>query len=451
MSEAPVDGRILLVEDKRGMRTMLTTALEEDGFAVRSAATGTSALKILGGEDRFALVISDVCLPGADGMEVLKRSLEVSPSTPVILMTAYGSIELAVEAMKVGAVDFIAKPFELEELMCLARRYAGTCGSVSPDGSGMVGSSPSFLEAVERARKGALTELNLLIMGESGTGKELLARFVHGSSPRSDGPFIPVNCAAIPRELLESELFGAEKGAYTGSSEERPGRFELAAGGTIFLDEIGDMEPALQGKILRVLQEKEYTRVGGREVLRADARIVSASNRDLDSETRSGSFRGDLFFRLSEFPVRLPPLRERRRDIPELAEYFLSVDGLRGVSVSDEAMALLQGDYSWPGNIRELRSLVLRAAAMCGSDGIITPELLEMPGEETRGGEPPEGLLQAGNQAAMEKEREMILEALEECDGNRTKAASMLKISYRTLLYRMKKLDIRSEWRRRKG
>ncbi|MBN1433472.1 sigma-54-dependent Fis family transcriptional regulator, partial [Candidatus Fermentibacterales bacterium] len=426
---------------------------EDEGFDVHPVATGTSALKALDSEERLDLVVSDVCLPGADGMDILRKALERHPPVPVILMTAYGTIEQAVEAMKLGARDFIAKPFELDELIGLARRHAGT--GDRPGKAGMVGSSESFLQAVERARKGAGTDLNLLIMGESGTGKELLARFVHDSSSRSDGPFVPVNCAAIPRELLESELFGAEKGAYTGSGERRPGRFEIAEGGTVFLDEIGDMEPALQGKILRVLQEKELTRVGGTQTRKCDVRIVSASNRDLDRETREGSFRQDLYYRLSEFPVRLPPLRERLADIPMLVEHFLALAGFSGMSVDGETMKVFMS-YGWPGNIRELRSIILRAAALCGGRGTISSCHIEIPpgpsGGQDAAPEEGDGLLEAGSRAAMEREREMILRALEECGGNRTEAARLLRISYRTLLYRMKKLEIRSRWKSdRKG
>jgi DNA-binding NtrC family response regulator len=444
--------KVLLVEDKRGMRSMLTTALREEGFEVSTASTGNTALKLLDGPERFDLILTDVCLPGADGMEVLAASMKSNPWAPVILMTAYGSIELAVDAMKQGARDFITKPFDLEELIGLVVRYAGSGPGAHSGHCEMIGSSPEFLEAVERARKGAATDLNLLIMGESGTGKELLARFVHESSNRSEGPFVPINCAAIPRELLESELFGAEKGAYTGSSEERPGKFEVADEGTIFLDEIGDMDAALQGKILRVLQEKEFTRVGGRETLRANVRVVSASNRDLESETRSGSFRKDLYFRLSEFPVRLPPLRSRKDDIPVLVEHFLRESGRPGIGVAEETMDAMLA-YSWPGNIRELRSIVLRAAALCEEGGSISPELVETGSDAeaaSGSGQPCEndaGLLEAGSKAAMKAERKMIVDALRACEGNRTRAAKMLKISYRTLLYRMKKLDISADWK----
>lgn len=411
------------------MRNMLTTALSEDGWEVTAVSSGTDALKMLetGG---FDILLSDICLPGnIDGMDILKKSRELNHWTQVVLMTAFGTVNLAVEAMKEGARDFITKPFDLDELLALVRRYSHSAGTE------IIGSSPSLLSTIKRASKGAGTDLNILVLGESGTGKELLARMIHLDSVCSDGPFIPVNCAAIPADLLESELFGAEKGAYTGADRTRKGRFEHAQGGTIFLDEVGDLDTSLQGKLLRVLQEREYTRVGGTEVFHTNARVISASNRELKTETEEGRFRKDLFFRIGEFPVTLSPLRDRAEDIPDLTEYFLRQSGYREVTVTEGAMKKLKA-YSWPGNIRQLRSIVLRAAALV-DDKTIDTEILEIDDTVTS-----DGLLEESARAARLREGEMIRKTLRDTGGNRKKAAEILRISYRTLLSRLKDLDI---------
>jgi DNA-binding NtrC family response regulator len=409
---------------------MLTTALSEDGWKVTASPDGETAIDLLGRE-RFDLILTDVCLPSAGGMEVLEAARRHCPSAPVVMMTAFGSIELAVSAMKAGARDFITKPFQIDTLLSVLE----ACLPGRP--SEMVGNSPAFMAAVERAMKAASSGLTVLILGESGTGKELLARAVHEASDRRDGPFIPVNCAAIPSELMESELFGAEKGAYTGADCRRSGRFELAAGGTVFLDEVGDLAPNLQGKLLRVLQEKEFTRVGGSEILRADVRVLAASNRDLEGESSAGRFRQDLYYRLCEFPVRLPALRERVGDVRRLAVHFLDEAGLPGGALDERAMVALEA-YSWPGNIRELRNIVLRAAAL-NPGGVMGPGDLEIPSREGRAGS---GMLGAAEEAAAETRRRMIVEALESSGGNRARAAALLGISYRTLRTRMKELGL---------
>lgn len=420
---------ILLVEDKRAMRNMLTTALEEDGWNVCAVSSGSEALKSI--EKRnFDILLSDICLPGKiDGMDILRKSRECCHWVPVILMTAFGTVDLAVEAMKEGARDFITKPFDLDDLLSLLRRY------VHASGTSLIGSSKGLLSTIERARKGAQTDLSILVLGDSGTGKELLARIIHDESSFSDGPFVPVNCAAIPGDLIESELFGAEKGAYTGADRTRPGRFELAQGGTIFLDEVGDLNPVLQGKLLRVLQEREYTRVGGSEILRTNARVISASNRDLKSEADAGTFRKDLFFRIAEFPVTLSPLNERIEDIPELIRYFLDLSGYKEVIVSPEAITKLKG-FMWPGNIRQLRSIILRAAALA-EESIIDADILEIDDTVLE-----EGLLEESAKAAKLREKELIKKALIETGGNRKDAAEILRVSYRTLLSRLKELDL---------
>jgi len=424
---------LLLVEDKRGMRSMLTTALAEDGWDVTAVAEGSTAVDLLAGR-RFDLILTDVCLPGsADGLAVLAAARKHSPGAPVLLMTAFGTIDLAVTAMKNGARDFLTKPFDLDRLLGLLR-------DASPSGpQALVGRAPKFLSAIERAMAGASTQMSVLILGESGTGKELLARAVHDASSRKTGPFIPVNCAAIPSDLLESELFGAERGAYTGADSRRPGRFELADGGTVFLDEVGDLAPQLQGKLLRVLQEREFIRVGGVESLKIDVRIVAASNRDLEAEAGSGRFRADLYYRLCEFPVKLPPLRERLEDIPLLASHFLGEAGLASDALSPDAQASLCS-YTWPGNVRELRSIILRAAALA-DPGPIGVDALEIPTAGKEAG----GMLGAGGSASRETQKRMILSALENAQGNRSLAARMLRISYRTLLNRLREMGLDKE------
>ncbi len=421
--------RILLIEDKRAMRNMLTTALNEDGWDVTAVSSGTEALKKIE-VGAYDILLSDICLPGTiDGMDILRKSRKFNLGIPVILMTAFGTVNLAVEAMKEGARDFITKPFDLDGLLSLLRR------NVHSAGTDIVGSSPALLSTLRRASKGAETGLNILVLGESGTGKELLARMIHRESACSDGPFVPVNCAAIPADLIESELFGAEKGAYTGADRTRAGRFEHAQGGTIFLDEVGDLDTSLQGKLLRVLQEREYTRVGGSEIFHTNARVISASNRELREETEAGRFRKDLYFRIGEFPVTLKPLRERVEDIPELAMHFLRQSGHREVVVTADAMIKLKG-YRWPGNVRQLRSIVLRAAALA-DDRIIDAGILEI--DEVTS---VEGLLEESARVARLREGEMIRKALKETGGNRRMTAEILKVSYRTLLSRLKELDI---------
>lgn len=412
--------RILLVEDKRGMRTMLRTALEEDGWTVTEARNIAEAVKELE-QSGFEAVLTDVCLPGeGDGLHLLS----VTPAgIPVMVMTAYGTIDMAVEAMKGGARDFVTKPFDLDHLLEKLSALPAALGEE------ILGSDPSLLEALKRADAAAETELNILVTGESGTGKELLVKRIHRMSRRSQGPLIPVNCAAIPRDLLESELFGAEKGAFTGASEARPGRFELAGGGTIFLDEIGDLDPALQGKLLRVLEGSTFTRVGGTEQIKSEARAVAASNRDIQVMAGSGRFREDLYYRLSEFTIALPPLRDRKADIPVLAEHFLEGRGVLG----EGSLEVLAG-YDWPGNVRQLRNILVRASILSEGRPIL-PDTLEIPVSS------PGTLLEKSASASREEEKRMIRDALARSGGNRTKAAKMLGVSYRTLLKKLKEMD----------
>jgi len=418
---------ILLVEDKRGMRVMLSTALKEDGWQVTAVSAADAALKCLKTES-YSAVLTDVLLPGRyNGIDVL----DSTPSgTPVIVMTAFGTIDMAVDAMKKGAADFVSKPFKLDEIL-------EKLSSVASDSSAsMLGQSTVYIEVLERAERAAPSGMNILITGESGTGKELLARRIHQRSGRMNGPFVPVNCAAIPENLMESELFGAEKGAYTGSTDARPGRFTIARGGTIFLDEIADLDMTLQGKLLRVLESGTYHSVGGAEELRSDALVIAASNRDLGKMVEKNKFRQDLYFRISEFPVNLPPLRDRGDDVVLIAQHYLEL--YNGSSFTEGALRSLR-NYSWPGNIRELKNIVRRACVNSG-EKVITEKMLEFSGKK------PEGSLveQAAN-AARAREKTLITSALSQSGGNRRKASEILGVSYRTLLTKIKDLQIAVE------
>ncbi len=406
---------------------MLSTALEEDGWEVTAVSDGDSAINRIR-NNSYDAVLTDVCIPGRyNGIDVL----DSAPSaTPVIVMTAFGTIDMAVDAMKKGATDFISKPFKLDELL----KKLSSVSSGHSDS--MLGQSSAYLEAVSRAERAAHSGMNILILGESGTGKELLARRIHRCSGRETGPFVPVNCAAIPENLMESELFGAEKGAYTGSTEARPGRFTVAGGGTIFLDEIADLDMSLQGKLLRVLESGTYHSVGGTEELKSDALIISASNRDLWSMVVKKLFREDLFYRISEFPVKLPPLREREDDIQLLSEHYLGL--YRGNSFSDRALHSLRS-YSWPGNIRELKNLI-RRACVNSREEVITREMLEFTEHKSEG-----SLVEQAAHAARIRERALIESALKETGGNRRKAAEILGVSYRTLLTKIKDMKIAVE------
>lgn len=420
--------KILLVEDKRGMRTMLTTALTEEGWEVTAVPDGSKAL-IAMQRETFNALLTDVCLPGdVTGLDVLR---EAPANLPAIVMTAFGTIDMAVKAMKMGAGDFISKPFELDDLL---EKLGTVCRDVSEC---MLGDSKSFREALARAERAAGSRMNILVCGESGTGKELLTRWIHGISERRHGPLVPVNCAAIPENLMESELFGAEKGAYTGSSEARPGRFTMAMEGIIFLDEIGDLGLPLQGKLLRVLESGTYHPVGGNRELVTDALVISASNRDLREMVARGLFREDLFYRIAEFPIDLPPLRLRNGDIDLLALHFLEQYG--GKMFTPET-SLLLNSYTWPGNIREMRNHV-RRACINSTDGIITPELLELRDNkaETAG---IGSLLEESAIAARNRERELISGALKTTEGNKTRAARMLGVTYRTLLNKLKEMEL---------
>jgi len=372
--------RLLIVEDKESLAHMLRESVEADGLEADVASSGTEAIRWLAEGRRYVAVLTDLRLPGADGIAVLRQSRESDPDCPVIMMTAFGTIENAVEAMKLGAYDFIQKPVDVDHLSLLLRRcrehrelrYENLLLKEEFQKRyrlpAIVGDSEPIVEVGQAIQRVAPTDSTVLLQGESGTGKELFARAIHQLSPRRDRPFVAINCAAIPETLIENELFGHEKGAFTGATARQLGKFELADMGTIFLDEIGELGFGVQSKILRVLQERRFERIGGTATIDVDVRVICATNRDVEDAVKSGAFREDLFFRINVFPVTIPPLRERRRDIGALTDFFLARFAHElnrpGLRMTEDARAALH-DYDWPGNIRELQNCIERAAILC--------------------------------------------------------------------------------------
>ncbi len=450
---------ILIVEDKKSMAEMLRASLEAEGYKCVLAGDGETAVSLIK-KEVFDLIISDLKLPGRDGLEVLRAVQEEDPSVPVIIMTAFGTIETAVQAMREGAFDFITKPFDMDHLLVLIRRALEQKRlfrenillreeRTTKDGiPTIIGSSPVMQSLIEKVKKVAKTRSTVLLLGESGTGKELFARAIHHLSPRADGMFVPVNCAAIPRDLLESELFGHEKGAFTGASSRRLGKFELAHGGTIFLDEIAELELSLQAKLLRVLQDHRIERIGGTKLIQVDVRVIAASNTDLAKAVKEGRFREDLFYRLNVFPVEIPPLRERKEDIPLLVEFFIEKFSkemkTEKKTITEEALKLLM-EYNWKGNVRELENTIERAMIL--ADGPeIQPKHISLLGTDTETcleALPMDGPLEETTRAALKiAESIRIKRALERSRWNKTKAAEELKISYKTLLTKIKEYGL---------
>ena len=442
--------RILIVEDDTTFRSLLRAILAGEGYETTEAADGRRGRDLLRRE-QFDLVISDLKLPGKTGLELFRESREETFPPPFILLTAFGTVEEAVTAIKEGVADFLTKPLkDPESLRALVRRVLAQSSTLrehqalkEAEASGLPPEELIFAgEAMAGVRRQvqdvAGTTATVMINGESGTGKELIALAVHLLSPRHRGSFIPLNCAAIPENLLESELFGHERGAFTGALQARQGKFELAQGGTIFLDEIGEMPLLLQAKLLRVIQERTFERVGGSREIRADVRIIAATHRDLATEVQERRFREDLYYRLNVFPLRLPPLRERRDALPQLAEYFIrrfSRDmGKKPARIEPEALRRLR-DYDWPGNIRELQNALERAVIIAGGS-IGVSQLPE--GVASGPLRQDEGLLKS-------MERDAIMLALKKCGNNRRKAAEELGISRRTLQYRLKEYGVIAE------
>jgi two-component system response regulator FlrC len=429
---------LLVVDDEPQMLIAIQETLRRGGYAVTTAGSGMEAMCRLK-ERYFQLVITDMRMPEVDGLDLLKRVKKVAPLTPVVLLTAYGTIQNAVDAMKLGAFDYLLKPFSAESLEAVVRRalgsVAGTALRVSHD---IVTQDPEFGRVLGRASQAASSTATILIESESGTGKELLARMIHRDSPRSSGPFVAVNCAALPENLLESELFGFEKGSFTGAASSKPGKFELANHGTLLLDEIGEMAPILQAKLLRVLQEKEVDRIGGKDPVKIDVRVIATTNRDLGSLVREGKFREDLYYRLNVVCLSIPPLRRRVGDIPLLADFFCrryaKEFGRDETRCSAEALNLLLRQ-SWPGNVRELENTIQRAVALCAGPEIEPEDLRLVQRQEACDPPPAAGEVDAFSHGTTvrEMERLLIQKTLRDTLGNRTRAAKLLGISLRTL------------------
>lgn len=455
--------KVLVVDDEADIRAVLAMALGAEGFRVVTAADAEQALRLIGSETP-AVVILDLKMPGLDGLEALQRLKAVAPRVPVIILTGHGEVSSAVQAMRLGAYDYLIKPVDNDQVAIVLRRalerqelgaeIESLKSKLVERGPlrWLMGRSPQILQVIEQVRQVADTTLTILIQGETGTGKELVARSVHRLSSRRDQPFIALDCGAIPETLIESELFGYERGAFTGAGRRKEGHFQLAEGGTLFLDEIANLPVATQSKLLRTLQEREVRLLGSTRAVPVDARIIAASNLPLDGEVRAGRFRQDLYYRLNEFIVTVPPLRERPDDIVYLVELFLAeacMELRRPVrGIADEALQLLVR-YPWPGNVRELRNVIRRAVLV--SPGRIRPEHLRLAPEMTgatpsaREAAPPPGepsLRETAVTAAAEAERHAIARALRATGGNKTEAARMLRTDFKTLHLKMKRYGI---------
>ena len=459
----PADPPILIVEDKDSLRTMLRLALEAQGHTVVEARDQREAEAALLASHP-AVVLSDLRLPEGDGFGVLRAAKELDPQLPVIVMTAFGSIQDAVAAMKEGALDFLAKPVDPDHLLlmverALMQRRLATENMILKEelaqrrgAPQIVGDDAKLKQVSVALHRAAATDTTVLLEGESGTGKELFARALHALSPRNDGPFIAINCAAIPENLLETELFGYEKGAFTGAANRKPGKFELAHRGTLFLDEIGDLPLALQAKILRALEEKRFERVGGTVPLQVDVRVVAATNRNLKAAVAARQFREDLYFRLSVFPITIPPLRERPDDIPTLARYFIDRFcrdlNKRPLVLSPAAEDELRL-YAWPGNVRELQNCIERAAILTEGETIHPRHLnLSFRGPSLAAPEEDGGpwakidlsgtLAEASRRTLIEVERRKIEQSLKEAAGSKGRAAELLQVSFKTFTAKLK-------------
>ncbi|MFQ5877883.1 MAG: sigma-54-dependent transcriptional regulator [Acidobacteriota bacterium] len=452
--------RLLIVDDEKGMRDFLSIMLKKEGYAVTPAGSAQEACEQIG-RNGFDLVISDISMPGRSGLEVLREARSNSPGTPVIMITAYASTESAVEALKLGAYDYIIKPFDVEELKVVVRN-ALEKRRLEQENSilkrelkrqirmdELIGNSPRMREVLDLVRRIAPTNSTVLVSGESGTGKELVARAIHAGSPRRERPFVSINCGAMPDDLLESELFGHARGSFTGAVTAKKGLFEVADGGTIFLDEIGDTSAAMQVKLLRVLQERRIRRVGGTDETQVDVRVLAATNQNLEQMVRDRRFREDLYYRINVIQVRMPALREKREDIPALALHFLvkygRSMGKNITRITEEAMRRLVG-HDWPGNVRELENVIERAVALETTDAITVdslsrdilagpPPSQQMPIHLTDTGIDLERQLEALREHFME-------EALRRADGVQTRAAELLGMSFRSFRYFAKKYGL---------
>jgi DNA-binding NtrC family response regulator len=448
---------ILIVEDEAKMRRLLELNLGEDGFTTFSAGDAEAGLKLLR-ENSIDLVLTDLKLPGMNGLEFLQSVKRQNASLPVVVMTAFGSVETAVEAMKAGASDYVLKPFSLTEMRmvihkeldvrnlreenrslreALGKRYA------HPN---VVARSPKMQEVLATVERVAPTNSTVLLGGESGVGKDLIARAIHEKSKRASGPFLKINSTAIPENLLESELFGFEKGAFTGAVASKPGKFELADKGTLFLDEIGDVPPVTQVKLLRVLQEREFERLGGTRTVKVDVRLIAATNRDLREALEQGSFREDLYYRLNVVPIDIAPLRERKEDIPDLTNLFITRfagdSGKPVEGITPEAMQILV-NYHWPGNVRELQNIIERACALA-KGSVLGPADIHIDSRSSKAANGATGFLPEG-MTLEQWEDEMVKEALRRANGNKSQAARLLGLSRNALRYRLSKIGISDE------
>ncbi len=478
----PEKKQVLIVDDEPNLRKILSAQLSRDGYDVLTAEDGEQGLSVLK-EHHIDLVVTDLKMPKVDGMTLLREALAEHPELPIVMITAHGTVDTAVEALKLGAFDYLTKPFDKDEVRQIVGKALKTrelaseepsAAAIVPDGPsaeveknegarfGIIGQSPGLTELYAVLERVADSPTTVLITGESGTGKELVARALHDHSSRKGKPFIKVNCAAIPKELIESELFGYERGAFTGAVSSKPGRFELANGGTLFLDEIGEIPVEMQVKLLRALQESEFERVGGIKTIRVDVRLVAATNRDLKKLISQGAFREDLFYRLNVVSIRLPALRERATDTPLLVEHFLKKFNERlkkaVTGIEPEALELLSA-YGWPGNIRELENVMERSVLFCDGQKLRVEDLpveLRGPGAISAsivpaadptveiGGLPAEGGLKEHVKVAMSRlERDLVSRALKQTNNNVTHAARLLKISRKGLQLKMKELGLR--------
>ena len=448
---------ILIVEDEAKMRRLLELNLGEDGFTTFSAEDAETGLKLLQ-QNHIDLVVTDLKLPGMNGLEFLQMIKRQNEALPVVVMTAFGSVETAVEAMKSGASDYVLKPFSLTEMRMVIRKELDVRNLREENRSlrealgkryshpNVVARSPKMQEVLATVERVAPTNATVLLGGESGVGKDLIARAIHEKSRRANGPFLKINSTAIPENLLESELFGFEKGAFTGAVASKPGKFELADKGTLFLDEIGDVPPVTQVKLLRVLQEREFERLGGTRTIKVDVRLIAATNRDLREALEQGTFREDLYYRLNVVPIDIAPLRERKEDIPDLVNLFVSrfaaESGKPIEAITPQAIEMLV-NYHWPGNVRELQNIVERACALSKGPQLEVSDIhIDVRPSKSGNGAPgflPEGM------TLEQWEDEMVQEALRRANGNKSQAARLLGLSRNALRYRLSKIGIADE------
>ncbi len=445
---------VLIVDDERNIQLTVSRALSMEGYAVETASGGREALEKIAARP-VDVVVMDVRMPDLDGLSVLQQARETRPDLPVVIMSGHGSIETVRSAFKLGAFDYLEKPITEKEKLLVAVKNALALQSLRAENealrreagvSEMVGGGPAMQRLFDLVRRAAPSEGRVLVTGENGTGKELVARAIHENSRRKDRPFVKLNCAAVPADLIESELFGHERGAFTGAVAARKGKFELADGGTLFLDEVGDMPTAMQAKVLRVLQEGEFERVGGGQTLRCDVRVVAATNKDLQAEVQAGRFREDLYYRLNVVPIHAPPLRERKEDVPELSTRFLAEacgrNGRRPMRLSRDAVLALQA-HDWPGNVRELRNLVERLAILCDGPEISADDVAAvLPGAR----KPRTDRFRPGasfHELVDEAEREIILGALDAHGDNVSDTARTLGLERSHLYKKMRALGIK--------